>query len=234
MEDKLKDFYIINKYEPLSLMFLSIFAFCITLQFVSMFIHRWGTFLHLMSSTRIDWFQNASTEEDFVRFVVSEAQRLQRMEPAPDYDELPPDYDDDSGTEEDEIGTLSTLNESEENYKQVPPLNPAHKGEPFQQSRRKSSKKSRHSSGITKNNDVPLLQQIFEDRLENIHRKWKQGSIAFRNNRPVGRFDRSDSHRFSSKLNELRQRMFKRSFKKNSDSSEGHDDHFNGVMVEAL
>jgi hypothetical protein len=34
----------------------------------------------------------------FVRFVVNEAQRLQRMEPAPDYDDLPPDYDDDDAT----------------------------------------------------------------------------------------------------------------------------------------
>lgn len=235
MEDKLKDFYIINKYEPLSLMFLSIFAFCITLQFVSMFIHRWGTFLHLMSSTRIDWFKNASTEEDFVRFVVSEAQRLQRLEPAPDYDELPPDYDDDEDEDEDEVGTLSSIRESEEHYKQLPSPIPSDKPAPVPPARRRSSRKSsRNLSSSSNNNDVPLLQQIFEDRLENIHRKWKQGSIAFRNNRP-GRFERSDSHRFSSKFNEMRQRMFKRSFKKNSDSSDRYgDDRFRGVVVETL
>ena len=203
MEDKLKDFYIIQKYEPLSLMFLSVFAFCITLQFFSMFIHRWGTFLHLMSSTRIDWFKNASTEEDFVRFVVSEAQRLQRLEPAADYDELPPDYD----IDDDECGTLTSFSETSEQYQRPPP----ERRNSFRHERRRSSRKSRHSSNQTNENNVPLLQQIFEDRLENIHRKWKQGSLAFRRS---GRFQRGEPFRASSKLNDMRQRMFKRSFKR--------------------
>lgn len=230
MEDKLKDFYIIQKYEPLSLMFLSIFAFCITLQFVSMFVHRWGTFLHLMSSTRIDWFQNASTEEDFVRFVVAEAQRLQRLEPAPDYDELPPDYDDDD--DDDETATLTTIRESESHYNQLPePLPPER---PERPSRRKSSRKSRHVSNNSGSNDIPILQQIFEDRLDNIQRKWKQGSLAFRNNRPSGRFERNDIHRFSAKFNDMRQRMLKRSFKKNSSNCDYEEGRFNGVVIETL
>ncbi|KAL4227394.1 hypothetical protein ACF0H5_012837 [Mactra antiquata] len=235
MEDKLKDFYIIQKYEPLSLMFLSIFAFCITLQFVSMFIHRWGTFLHLMSSTRIDWFKNASTEEDFVRFVVAEAQRLQRLEPAPDYDELPPDYDDDDDDED--SGTLSTLKESEEHYNQLPAPEEPH-DDHWRDNRRKSSKKSRQLSSNSRDNDIPLLQQIFEDRLENIHRKWKQGSVMFNSQkRPSSRFDRSDSNRMSSKLNTMRQRMLKRSFKKHSNGSNGPPSprgQFSGVVVETL
>lgn len=237
MEDKLKDFYIIQKYEPLSLMFLSVFAFCITLQFVSMFVHRWGTFLHLMSSTRIDWFKNASTEEDFVRFVVAEAQRLQRMEPAPDYDELPPDYDDDDD-EDDETATMTSLRESDTHYNQLrEPERFAHEQptDAHRPSRHRSSRKSRHQSSNSRQNDIPILQQIFEDRLDNIHRKWKQGSLAFRNNRPSGRFERSDSHRFSTKFNDMRQRMLKRSFKKNSNGSGGYGDGaFRGVVVETL
>lgn len=234
MEDKLKDFYIISKYEPLSMIFLSVFALCITLQFISMFVHRWGTFLHLMSSTRIDWFKNASTEEDFVRFVVAEAQRLQRLEPAPDYDELPPDYDDD---DEDDTATMTTLRESEEHYNQLPV--PASRDHPqsVRERRRKSSKsKSRHVSTNSNGTDtsIPLLQQIFEDRLEHIHRKWKQGSLAFRNNRPIGRFERSDSHRYSTKMNDMRQRMLKRSFKKSSTSSDPDQDRLSGVVVETL
>ena len=205
MEDKLKDFYIIQKYEPLSLMFLSVFAFCITLQFFSMFIHRWGTFLHLMSSTRIDWLKNASTEEDFVRFVVSEAQRLQRLEPPADYDELPPDYDDD----EMECGTLNSLSETSERFNELP--SPQDNDSSFQRDRRRSNRKNRHSSSNTNNYDVPILQQIFEDRLENIHRKWKQGSLAFRRS---GRFQRSEPFRGSTRMNDMRQRMFKRSFKR--------------------
>lgn len=239
MEDKLKDFYIIRKYEPLSLMFLSIFAFCITLQFFSMFIHRWGTFLHLMSSTRIDWFQNASTEEDFVRFVVAEAQRLQRMEPAPDYDELPPDYDD---NDEEEVVTMTTLRESEEsNYNEIPrPENQTRRMESFESNKRRSSKKSsktsRHNSANSNENGIPVLQQIFEDRLENIHRKWKQGSLAFRGNMPNGRgFERSDSNRLSSKMIDMRNRMLKRSFRTNSiESTNGADESLERVVVKTL
>ncbi|XP_052794329.1 uncharacterized protein LOC128227643 isoform X3 [Mya arenaria] len=220
MEDKLKDFYIINKYEPLSLMFLSVFAFCITLQFISMFVHRWGTFLHLMSSTRIDWFQNASTEEDFVRFVVAEAQRLQRLEPAADYDELPPDYEDD---DEDLSGTMTPGTENR--YNEIQRMDGS-------MQRRRSSR--RHVSSSGGDNAVPLLQQIFEDRLENIHRKWKQGSLAFRNNRIPSNIERNDSYRFSNKFNDMRQRMYKRSFKKTSNSSLSDDSRFNGVVIETL
>ncbi|XP_060554144.1 uncharacterized protein LOC132715175 isoform X2 [Ruditapes philippinarum] len=236
MEDKLKDFYIIKKYEPLSLMFLSVFAFCITLQFVSMFVHRWGTFLHLMSSTRIDWFKNVSTEEDFVRFVVAEAQRLQRMEPAPDYDEMPPDYDDDDD-EDDETVTMTSMRESDTHYNQLRETERYAQEQPHEghrPDRQRSSRKSRHLSSNSRQNDVPILQQIFEDRLDNIHRKWKQGSLAFRNNRPSGRFERSDSHRFSSKFNDMRQRMLKRSFKKNSNGSGYDNGTFQGVVVETL
>ena len=224
MEDKLKDFYIIQKYEPLSLMFLSVFAFCITLQFFSMFIHRWGTFLHLMSSTRIDWLNNASTEEDFVRFVVSEAQRLQRLEPAPDYDELPPDYDDD---DDDECGTLTSLSETSEQYNELP--SPPDPRNTFALERKRTARKNRHESVNTNDNNVPLLQQIFEDRLENIHRKWKQGSLAFRRS---GRFQRSEPFRTSSRHQDMRQRMFKRSFKRFPSEDRNGDPH--EIRVESL
>ncbi|KAH3835621.1 hypothetical protein DPMN_108977, partial [Dreissena polymorpha] len=233
MEDKLKDFYVIQKYEPLSLMFLSIFAFCITLQFISMFVHRWGTFLHLMSSTRIDWFKNASTEEDFVRFVVAEAQRLQRMEPAPDYDELPPDYDEDEGEDEEVAGSMTPV--SEDHYNQI--QRTAQSIRQNSQENRRTMKR-RNTSTHSNATDIPLLQQIFEDRLENIHRKWKQGSLAFRNNRlPSGKIERADSHRFSSKLNDMRQRMYRRSFKRESSTSGSSgigNGRLTGVVVETL
>ncbi|KAK3099019.1 hypothetical protein FSP39_025327 [Pinctada imbricata] len=196
MEDELKNFYIINKYEPLSLIFLSIFAIAISLQFLSMFMHRWGTFLHLMSSTRIDWLKKMHTEEDFVRFVVSEAQRLQRLEPEPDYDDLPPDYEDDE----------TTATTPSEQYDELPSL-PATPRETFSRSVRRRYGTMRDHE----NTDIPLLQQIFEDRLENIHRKWKRGTLAFR---PNHLFTRTDSHRVSEKEQEMRQKMFKRSFRR--------------------
>lgn len=215
MEDKLKNFYIINKYEPLSLMFLSIFALCIALQFFSMFIHRWGTFLHLMSTTRIDWFKTVHTEEDFVRFVVSEAQRLQRLEPEPDYDDLPPDYDDDD---------MTTQSEQYDELPSLPPT-PGSTCRPFQKknSRMHRTSRERYSS------ETPILQQIFEDRLENIHRKWKQGTLAFR---PANRLSRTDTHRFSVKENLMRQKMFKRSFRRiNSKDGRGSDENVNQSVV---
>lgn len=215
MEDKLKNFYIINKYEPLSLMFLSIFALCIALQFFSMFIHRWGTFLHLMSTTRIDWFKTVHTEEDFVRFVVSEAQRLQRLEPEPDYDDLPPDYDDDD---------MTTQSEQYDELPSLPPT-PGSTYRPFQKknSRMHRTSRERYSS------DTPILQQIFEDRLENIHRKWKQGTLAFR---PTNKLSRTDTHRFSVKENLMRQKMFKRSFRRiNSKDGRGSDENVNQTVV---
>lgn len=215
MEDKLKNFYIINKYEPLSLMFLSIFALCIALQFFSMFIHRWGTFLHLMSTTRIDWFKTVHTEEDFVRFVVSEAQRLQRLEPEPDYDDLPPDYDDDD---------MTTQSEQYDELPSLPPT-PGSTYRPFQKknSRMHRTSRERYSS------DTPILQQIFEDRLENIHRKWKQGTLAFR---PTNKLSRTDTHRFSVKENLMRQKMFKRSFRRiNSKDGRGSDENVNQSVV---
>ena len=185
-----------------------------------------------MSSTRIDWFQNASTEEDFVRFVVAEAQRLQRLEPAPDYDELPPDYDEDDDS--DNFGTLtSSQMDTDNSYHQYAPSREerASRSKSLNIERSRKISRRRHASGLTSENGVPLLQQIFEDRLENIHRKWKQGTLAFRR---TGGFERSDSNRFSSKMNDMRQRMFKRSFKKNSGSSELSPYAPDRVVVETL
>ncbi|XP_063435710.1 chitin synthase chs-2-like [Mytilus trossulus] len=51
--DQLKNVYILNEYEPLSIVFLLVFALVILLQFIGMLIHRWGTFLHLISSASL-------------------------------------------------------------------------------------------------------------------------------------------------------------------------------------
>ncbi|XP_034323514.2 chitin synthase chs-2 [Magallana gigas] len=182
MEDKLKNFYIINKYEPLSLVFLSIFALCIVLQFFSMLIHRWGTFLHLMSTTRIDWFKKVHTEEEFARFVVSEAQRLHRWEPEPDYDDFAlPDYDDDDMT-----------TQSEQTERKSPQPTPGSKYRSIQKTNLCMHRTSRERNG----SDTPILQQIFEDRLKNVHRKWKEGTLDFRR---ANRVSSTDTRRLNMK-----------------------------------
>jgi hypothetical protein len=57
----------------------------------------------------------------------------------------------------------------EEQYDELPSLPPTPDGT----IKSEPKKKKRSSRGNTDPN-IPLLQQIFEDRLENIHRKWKQ------------------------------------------------------------
>jgi chitin synthase len=52
-EDQLKSFYLLNEYEPLSVAFLFVFAVILAIQFCGMLSHRWGTFLHLISSVEL-------------------------------------------------------------------------------------------------------------------------------------------------------------------------------------
>ncbi|CAG5133456.1 unnamed protein product [Candidula unifasciata] len=118
-EDFLKDYYIIQKYEPMSLVFLSIFAMIIVTQFFGMIVHRWGTFLHLMSSTRIDWFLGKHSDEDFARFVVQEIHKHQNLEPVADYAESEEEDDTSLPThlgeevEDDDVYSLSSSVRSE-------------------------------------------------------------------------------------------------------------------------
>ncbi|XP_050402194.2 chitin synthase chs-2 [Patella vulgata] len=51
-------FFIAGKYEPVSVIFLGVFSVLILTQFFSMLVHRWGTFLLLISSTDITYCTN--------------------------------------------------------------------------------------------------------------------------------------------------------------------------------
>ncbi|CAC5410040.1 CHS1 [Mytilus coruscus] len=83
-EDQLKSFYILKEYEPLSVTFLVVFALVILLQFIGMLIHRWGTFLHLISSVRL--FSKA-TEEEWAKQALKETENLQSADHEVDYQE---------------------------------------------------------------------------------------------------------------------------------------------------
>lgn len=63
--EKLLKFYFYGKYEPVSVIFLSLFSFLLILQFMSMIIHRWGTFQHLISGTRVFSCRKLSDKERF-------------------------------------------------------------------------------------------------------------------------------------------------------------------------
>lgn len=85
-EDQLKNFYILNEYEPLSVTFLVVFALVILLQFIGMLVHRWGTFLHLISSVRL-WSFSKATEEAWAKQALKETETLQCADREVDYEE---------------------------------------------------------------------------------------------------------------------------------------------------
>ncbi|VDI08056.1 Hypothetical predicted protein [Mytilus galloprovincialis] len=85
-EDQLKSFYILNEYEPLSVTFLVVFALVILLQFIGMLIHRWGTFLHLISSVRL-WSFSKETEAAMTKLALHETEKLQSADQEVDYEE---------------------------------------------------------------------------------------------------------------------------------------------------
>ncbi|XP_063433514.1 chitin synthase chs-2-like [Mytilus trossulus] len=85
-EDQLKSFYILKEYEPLSVTFLVVFALVILLQFIGMLIHRWGTFLHLISSVKL-WTFSKETEEDWAKQALKETEKLQSADQEVDFEE---------------------------------------------------------------------------------------------------------------------------------------------------
>ncbi|GFN96762.1 chitin synthase [Plakobranchus ocellatus] len=87
VQDDLKKIYLGGRYEPMSIFFLTIFAIVIAVQFLGMLIHRWGTFLHFMSNTHVDWFNKSHTDEEFARYVIKQIEQKQNLEPEVDSDE---------------------------------------------------------------------------------------------------------------------------------------------------
>ncbi|XP_070177240.1 uncharacterized protein [Littorina saxatilis] len=99
--DKLKDtFYIAGEYEPVSTVSLIIFSMLLLTQFMGMMGHRWGTFMHLIASTKLTWFLN-NEEEERALTAIQEAQKLTSAGAEGDIDIMNPDYSDDDETGDD-------------------------------------------------------------------------------------------------------------------------------------
>ncbi|ESO87527.1 hypothetical protein LOTGIDRAFT_127517 [Lottia gigantea] len=84
-------------FQPLGMMFLVFFACILFIQFVGMFVHRWGTMLHVLSITDVGFGQKFN-EKDKIRETIMRVIELQKVrniehEPEPDYDEPLPDYE---------------------------------------------------------------------------------------------------------------------------------------------
>ncbi|XP_060063733.1 uncharacterized protein LOC132544183 [Ylistrum balloti] len=115
-EDQLSQFFILGEYEPLSLAFLSVFAIVLVTQFIGMLLHRWGTFLHLMSSTRIG-LCTRNYEEEYAEVAFKEAGRLQTGDPEPDYIE---ELDSDTEGGSSGINTVRRYDEIQEEQPDYP------------------------------------------------------------------------------------------------------------------
>ena len=106
--DQLTGFYIMGKYEPVSVVFLGIFSLLLITQFICMLFHRWGTFQHLISSTEIRTLCRGNklllNDKELFNNALKETNVLIN----PDYDaddDLPPDYD----TDAEDLTTASTV-----------------------------------------------------------------------------------------------------------------------------
>jgi len=93
--EQLKKFYIVGKYEPVQIIFLGIFAALLIVQLFGMLKHRWGTFLHLISSTDLD-----SLVQEKIDITANDVLGYDK-EMHVVYDEPKPDYDVDYGEESD-------------------------------------------------------------------------------------------------------------------------------------
>lgn len=150
MKDEMLTFFIVGKYEPISVMFLSVFGVVLFLQFVGMCMHRWGTFLHLMSTTHL--MSNDSDRKQRAENMIKKmATASTTIDIEPDYTSsendsaseeinemlLPPaDYDSDSGLPKesstyeqfykDRIKTFKLHNTCRNRHKKTRKNNPNH------------------------------------------------------------------------------------------------------------
>ena len=82
-----------QRFEPLGFVFLLFFAVILTLQFFAMLYHRWGTLLHIIAITEIEWPcvrhpTNTNQNETLIKI----AREMQSLKNA-DYVEENPDYE---------------------------------------------------------------------------------------------------------------------------------------------
>ncbi|XP_012941255.1 chitin synthase chs-2 [Aplysia californica] len=78
--------------EPLGLIFLSVFAFILLLQFAAMLRHRYGTLLHILASTELRVDKKKFNQKQAIRDIVEYAMRMQKLTGF-DEDLTDPDYE---------------------------------------------------------------------------------------------------------------------------------------------
>ncbi|XP_059171416.1 chitin synthase chs-2-like [Physella acuta] len=85
--------------EPLGLIFLSVFAVLLLLQFAAMLRHRYGTLLHILASTELKVDKKKFNQKQAIRDIVEYARKLQKLSNGFDEDLTDQDYEYMSSTE---------------------------------------------------------------------------------------------------------------------------------------
>ncbi|CAL1526679.1 unnamed protein product [Lymnaea stagnalis] len=85
--------------EPLGLIFLSVFAILLLLQFAAMLRHRYGTLLHILASTELKVDKKKFNQKQAIRDIVEYARKLQKLSGGFDEDLTDQDYEYMSSTE---------------------------------------------------------------------------------------------------------------------------------------
>ena len=65
--------------EPLGLIFLTVFAFIVLIQFLAMLRHRWGTLLHIIASTDLKVDKRKFNQKQAIRDMVEYAMKMQKL-----------------------------------------------------------------------------------------------------------------------------------------------------------
>ncbi|GFR94978.1 chitin synthase [Elysia marginata] len=168
-------------FQPLGLIFLSCFSIILIVQFLGMFLHRWGTFLHTLSITNLGIGSHQKEQEKVKEIIirVSELQKLRNieLEPEPDYDEPLPDYLDN------EIHEKSTSNDTGCHTDEP---QPDYDDDPAQEVNRRPAPPSYHTDEVHRRGiprsamfdrngylEAFALENAFERRLRNTIQKRK-------------------------------------------------------------
>ena len=110
-EDQLRDlFFIEGKHEPFSVVFLSFFTLLVAVQFFGMLAHQWGTFLHLIASTKLNLCVRDDNDQSSLD-AIREAKKLQSVM-VDDVDMLSPDYDSFDDDDDDDDRTSCRVSEA--------------------------------------------------------------------------------------------------------------------------
>ncbi|KAK3098226.1 hypothetical protein FSP39_017389 [Pinctada imbricata] len=76
-KESLRNFFFLGEYEPVSLVFLFVFAVIVLIQYFGMVMHRWGTYQHLIASMNLGICGKHASDESYSQLALKEVGKLQ-------------------------------------------------------------------------------------------------------------------------------------------------------------